>query len=363
VPGRAVSLVDSATGKELRRLPGQQIGSVFAPDGLLVTEHYEPPRLGIWRVATGEEVRRFQVPLGGNGLYRPAVSPDGRVLAFQGTDHAIHFLDLASGKDLRRVPVWESEAVAFSPDGRAVAITGTVPSQPPVRWDEVVLQEVASGRVIRSFGRQRVPFAALAFSSDGHTLVTGSLDGTVRLWEAATGKERRRLEGHSGAITCLTFSANGRRLATTAEDRTTLIWSLTGEQDPAEGGKDLSLKEVETQWQALACEDAVRAYEAVHLLAAAPERSLKFLRQRLGTAAPDAGRLERLIGNLSGDDFNAREQAERDLEGLGMATEPALQRALAAKPSPRPAAGSSGCSRIWKARPCCPSCGRSRCSS
>jgi hypothetical protein len=267
-------------------------------------------------------------------LYRPAVSPDGRVLAFQGTDHAIHFLDMTSGKDLRRVGVWESEAVAFSPDGRTVAITGTVPSQPPVRSDDVVLQEVDSGRVIRSFGRQRVPFAALAYSPDGHTLVTGSLDGTVRLWEAATGKERRRLEGHLGAITSLSFSADGWRLASTALDRTTLIWSPLGVEDVAEAGREVSVKELEKLWQALATGSGERAYEAVRRLVAAPEQSLPYLHQRLAVTAPEAGRLGRLIDGLNSDVFDLREQAERDLERMGLPAEPALRRALAARPSP-----------------------------
>jgi WD40 repeat protein/serine/threonine protein kinase len=54
---------------------------------------------------------------------------------------------------------------------------------------------------------------AVAFSPDGERMVSASKDHTVRLWDAATGKELRTLKGHSDGIGAVAFSPDGQRLA------------------------------------------------------------------------------------------------------------------------------------------------------
>src|SRR5262245_58261623 len=54
------------------------------------------------------------------------------------------------------------------------------------------------------------PAHALACSPDGRTLAAGGYDKTVRLWDVATGRERRRFAGHAQYPTQVGFSADGR---------------------------------------------------------------------------------------------------------------------------------------------------------
>ncbi|KUM93648.1 hypothetical protein AQI88_24840 [Streptomyces cellostaticus] len=55
---------------------------------------------------------------------------------------------------------------------------------------------------------------SVAFSSDSHTLATGSSDGTVRVWDTATGTTRTRLTGLSGEVNSVAFSPDGNTIAT-----------------------------------------------------------------------------------------------------------------------------------------------------
>jgi WD40 repeat protein len=63
-------------------------------------------------------------------------------------------------------------------------------------------------------------------STDGAQLLSGGKDGSVRLWDLASGTEMVRCEGHRNPITCLAFSADGRRAVSGSKDWTVRVWDL-----------------------------------------------------------------------------------------------------------------------------------------
>ncbi|HYN16654.1 MAG TPA: WD40 repeat domain-containing protein, partial [Actinomycetes bacterium] len=70
---------------------------------------------------------------------------------------------------------------------------------------------------------------SVAFSPDGGRVASGGANGTVLLWDLATGAQARRLAGHTDAVRAVAFSPDGALLATASGDRTLAVW------DPATG--------------------------------------------------------------------------------------------------------------------------------
>ena len=76
----------------------------------------------------------------------------------------------------------------------------------------------------RTLGGHAQRVAAVAFSSDGRTLATGSTDRTVRLWSVADGVPQYTLEGHTSSVLSVAFAPDGRLLASGSEDATIRLW-------------------------------------------------------------------------------------------------------------------------------------------
>lgn len=67
---------------------------------------------------------------------------------------------------------------------------------------------------------------ALAFTSDGKLLVSGSVDQTIVFWNPATGNQLRALKGHSGTVNSIAFSPDDKQLASGSADNSIKIWDV-----------------------------------------------------------------------------------------------------------------------------------------
>jgi len=82
-------------------------------------------------------------------------------------------------------------------------------------------------------------FLCLAFAPDGKLVAGGNKDGSVMLWDPATGAVRATLRGHEGYVFALAFSPDGRTLASGGGDRTARLWDVAAaRQIAALGGHE-----------------------------------------------------------------------------------------------------------------------------
>src|SRR5262245_24542612 len=109
------------------------------------------------------------------------------------------------------------QAIAFSPDGKAIASAGPGGS--------IVLHDAATGKKLRSF-RVEVQAHSLTFAPDGKTLAARLGDRLVCVWEVATGKRIRQLEFAEGSVDYLAFSHDGRTLAGGVEQHKVQVWDV-----------------------------------------------------------------------------------------------------------------------------------------
>ena len=185
--GIAVWAVGSATPMNLVRLSGGGINALaFSPDGARLAGAGRS--VEVWRSSDWGLERR----LGADGAVYGTVrfSPDGRLAATVNSAEQIELWDAATGERRRTICCMALYGdVAFSADGRVLAAAGHWPRL----WD------VATGREIRRLVETREPtFGAIAFRRDGLVIATGSQDGRVRLWDAATGSEVGKCGSASG---------------------------------------------------------------------------------------------------------------------------------------------------------------------
>jgi WD40 repeat protein len=219
-----LALHDRRSGKELRRLgehSGLNARLAFTSGGsaLVTGAHWDSSEVVLRETASGKLLQRFRRPE--QGALALAITPRDRTLVAGLDGHRVGVWDLATAKRLFRVDtsthggVWR---IALSPDGRLLAVlTGDWSLQ---LWDLRVGRplSVIPTRHVDAEGHHRAS-PHVAFSVDGRTIATGGDDGVVCLWEAATGGARGRFQvTPESLVGALAFASNGRWLAAGERD-------------------------------------------------------------------------------------------------------------------------------------------------
>src|SRR5262249_2870971 len=110
-------------------------------------------------------------------------------------------------------------STGISPDGQRMAVT---------QGEEILIVQATDHRVVQA----RLPVGhrgirgSLAWSPDGRQLASGSLTGTIKVWDTTTGEPITTLSGHGARVDSLAWSPDGRRLVSGSYDRTVKMWDV-----------------------------------------------------------------------------------------------------------------------------------------
>lgn len=90
---------------------------------------------------------------------------------------------------------------------------------------KIILWEMPGGKALHTLTTTGV-VRSLAMAPDGQLLASGSDDGAVQLWDAASGQPKNKLTGHADWVLSLAFSADGKQLASGGYDGVVRLWDV-----------------------------------------------------------------------------------------------------------------------------------------
>jgi eukaryotic-like serine/threonine-protein kinase len=213
--------------KEVRRLPvGGDLSSVelafLSETRLLTARHNGTNNIAIWDTTSGVAVTNFGASIYNEGQgVRFVATSDGGLMAIVPKDRVVRVVDVARGMGEWSFRAAEelTTAMAFSPDGRILAIGGGYTESAIKLWD------VETHQLIGQLDGHRSWITYLMFLPDGR-LASASADQTVRLWDIQSRRSLGTFRGHQSEVRSLDVSPDGRTLASGAKDGTVLLWDV-----------------------------------------------------------------------------------------------------------------------------------------
>jgi WD40 repeat protein len=197
----------------------------FSPDSSRVVSARQD-RLQVWEVATGRRVQEIQGPA--PNILALAFHPDGATLAALDGSGGATVFNAATGAVVARLRLGathDTKALAFSPDGRWLAGSGTDDKT-------LCLFDAHTYQLSARFAGHDARIAAVTFSLDSRRVASCSPDQTVRVWQI-DGGACQVLRGHTDDVFAVAFHPDGTRLASAGRDRAVWLWDLARGEEVA----------------------------------------------------------------------------------------------------------------------------------
>lgn len=234
---KKIQIWDITTGDIQKTLTGHS-GSVYSvaysPDGGQIASGSFDRMIKIWNATTGEVQKTL---LGHSCPVRSvAFSPDGKQIASGSSDSTIKIWNTTTGELQRTIPGHSGQvrSVVFSTDGKQLA-SGS-------RDRKVKLWDAVTGELQKTLVDHARSVNTVVFSPDGRYIASGSSDTVVNLWDTKTGGIKKVLATRaspkkdfhmmwSEEVHTLAFSPNGKSIVSGSDDSSIKVWDISMEDD------------------------------------------------------------------------------------------------------------------------------------
>ena len=191
----------------------------FSSDGSMLATTGDDGAVRVWDPATGKPIVEFQDPVwdpsaNPEPVFGPTFSPDGSLLAANWPD-MVRVYDLATGDRITKIETGGWQGIAFSPDGKQLAVGSTV-------------FDATTGTKLLKLRGPDFDVNDVGWSPDGRWIATTLWsDDSAHIFDADTGRMRFTITGHTAEVYQLDWSPDSTRLATTSDDGTALVSKIT----------------------------------------------------------------------------------------------------------------------------------------
>lgn len=166
-------------------------------------------------------------------LYSLCYSPDDKIIVSGGTDKVLYMWDANTRKLIREPLVGHTDTimcVTYSPDGSKILSSGGSRDGTIRIWDAKTGKQI--GNPI-NYGEGRYGYGlyaeSLCYSPDGTRFVTGGVDSTIHIWDAKTRKPliepiREHIYGISSSVSDVKYSPDGTKIVSAGGERANAIY-------------------------------------------------------------------------------------------------------------------------------------------
>jgi WD40 repeat protein len=213
-----VTLWNAENGKKVDALAlhaGCVWDVAFSPKGALLATAGQDKTIAVWDLKKGALLHRLKDT---ERVRRVCFIDEGKTLVSAGSD--LRLWDVASGTPKSSMPHVQTSSIKVSPDGRILAAA---------HWGNgtISLFDIATGKFVHSWRAHDAVLNDLTFSPSGKVLASAGHDGMVRLWDAASYQLLTVLRGHVGPVDPVLFAPDGQTLASGGvEDFTVRLWNV-----------------------------------------------------------------------------------------------------------------------------------------